>query len=144
MFTINSHTFCSGILGKTDLAAQTIVMQIEVFVYVVSTLQNIRWTRPDTIHNWAAFCEKVPNILSRCHTKRVTSMRGRTHPSFQIFFFTAVLLLVWQRLRTLGTFSHNAAHIYLKIGWKNMGYEYKDSHKFLYTSQHVNSVYILW
>ena len=32
--------------------------------------------------SWAALCEKVPNGLSRCHTKRRMGARGRTHPSF--------------------------------------------------------------
>ena len=31
---------------------------------------------------WAALHEKVPNVLSRCHTKRWTGVRGRTGPSF--------------------------------------------------------------
>ncbi len=31
---------------------------------------------------WAVLCEKVPNVLSRCHTKRRTGARGRAHPSF--------------------------------------------------------------
>ncbi len=31
---------------------------------------------------WAALREKVPNVLSRCHTKRRTGARGRDRPSF--------------------------------------------------------------
>ena len=31
---------------------------------------------------WAVSCKKVPNILSRCHTKRRTGAIGRTIPSF--------------------------------------------------------------
>ncbi len=81
---------------------------------------------------WAALREKIPNVLSRCHTA----------PDFLVFFYEApcqwgalpdshlqtgmayceqgqntkrrpgpapVLLLVWKQLRTLRTFSHNAA-----------------------------------
>ncbi len=33
------------------------------------------------IHRWAALCE-VPNVLSRCHTKRRTGARGSARPSF--------------------------------------------------------------
>ncbi len=46
---------------------------------------------------WAALREKVPNVLSRCHTKRRTGARGRDRPFFgmtptfqkkkSIFFF---------------------------------------------------------
>ncbi len=28
--------------------------------------------------------EKVPNVLSRCHTKRKIGVRGRAHPSFRM------------------------------------------------------------
>ena len=31
---------------------------------------------------WAALREKVPNVLSHCHTKRRTGARGRARPSF--------------------------------------------------------------
>ncbi len=31
---------------------------------------------------WAALREKVPNVLSRCHTKIRTGARGRARPSF--------------------------------------------------------------
>ncbi len=31
---------------------------------------------------WAELREKVPNVLSRCHTKRRAGARGRTRPSF--------------------------------------------------------------
>ena len=31
---------------------------------------------------WAMLCEKVPNGLSCCHTKRRTGVCGRAHPSF--------------------------------------------------------------
>ncbi len=31
---------------------------------------------------WAALHKKVPNVLSRCHTKRRTGARGRAPPSF--------------------------------------------------------------
>ncbi len=34
------------------------------------------------MNNWAALCEKVPNALSRSHTKRWTGARGRVRPSF--------------------------------------------------------------
>ncbi len=33
---------------------------------------------------WEALHEKVPNVLSRCHTKRRTGARGRARPSFGI------------------------------------------------------------
>ncbi len=39
-------------------------------------------------HNWAALREKVPNVLSRCQTKRRMGARGRAHPSFQSFGMT--------------------------------------------------------
>ncbi len=91
---------------------------------------------------WVVLCKKVPNVLSRCHTKRKTGLHGRTHPSFgmtptflffsffNFFFFwkvgvipkegwaqsrTPVLLLVWQRLRILGTFSCGAAHVCMNM-----------------------------
>ncbi len=31
---------------------------------------------------WAALREKVPNVLSRCHTKRRTGAQGHARPSF--------------------------------------------------------------
>ena len=31
---------------------------------------------------WAALRENVPNVLSRCHTKRKMGARGRARPSF--------------------------------------------------------------
>ncbi len=31
---------------------------------------------------WAAFHEKVPNVLSRCHTKRRAGAAPRARPSF--------------------------------------------------------------
>ncbi len=31
---------------------------------------------------WVASCEKVPNVLSRCHTKRRMCVCGSAHPSF--------------------------------------------------------------
>ena len=31
---------------------------------------------------WAVLREKVPNVLSRCHTKRRTGTHGRARPSF--------------------------------------------------------------
>ncbi len=31
---------------------------------------------------WPATCKKVPNVLSRCHTKIRMGARGRAHPSF--------------------------------------------------------------
>ncbi len=34
------------------------------------------------LHTWAVSCEKVPKVLSRCHTKRRSGARGRFHPSF--------------------------------------------------------------
>ena len=69
---------------------------------------------------WTVLREKVPNFLSRCHTKRRTGAA-----IFEFFFWKVdvmpkegrarpcmpVLLLVWQRLRTLGTFSCNAAQL---------------------------------
>ncbi len=33
-------------------------------------------------HHPGALSEKVPNVLSRCHTKRRTDTQGRPHPSF--------------------------------------------------------------
>ncbi len=62
------------------------------------------------IHIRAALCKKVPNSLSRYHTKRRTGARimlkeRRARP------LAPVLLLVWQRLRTSGTFSRDAANI---------------------------------
>ena len=33
-------------------------------------------------HIWAASHKKVPNVLSRCHTKRRMGARGRAHPSY--------------------------------------------------------------
>ena len=33
-------------------------------------------------HIWEALHEQVPNVLSHCHTKRMTGARGRVHPSF--------------------------------------------------------------
>ncbi len=35
-----------------------------------------------SFHKWAAWSEKVPNVLSRCHTKKRTGARGRARPSF--------------------------------------------------------------
>ena len=32
---------------------------------------------------WATPCKKVPNSLSRCHTKRRIGVCGRAHPSFK-------------------------------------------------------------
>ena len=37
----------------------------------------IQWTE-----YWAVLCEKVPNLLSRCHTKRRLGGHGRARPSF--------------------------------------------------------------
>ncbi len=75
---------------------------------------------------WAVVCKNVPYVLSRCHTKR------RYDTDFLDFFFfwkinflnfffffeksvsyqkKSILLLVWQRLRTLGTFSRESAHV---------------------------------
>ncbi len=34
------------------------------------------------VFTWAALHEKVPNVLSRCHTKRRTGARGRARPTF--------------------------------------------------------------
>ncbi len=34
------------------------------------------------IIKWAELSKKVPNVLSRCHTKRRTGARGRARPSF--------------------------------------------------------------
>ncbi len=31
---------------------------------------------------WAVSRKKVPNVLSRCHTKRTIGACGRAHPSF--------------------------------------------------------------
>ncbi len=31
---------------------------------------------------WAALPKKVPNVLSRCHTKRRMGAQGRARPSF--------------------------------------------------------------
>ncbi len=78
-------------------------------------------------HIWAASHEKVPYVLSRCHTKRraapalllVWHRRFRIFWKFLTFFFLsqchtkrwAGARWVWQRLRTLGTFSRNTAHL---------------------------------
>ncbi len=45
-------------------------------------------------YNGGGVTQKGPNVLSQCHTKRRMGVRGRGH-----------------RLRTLGTFSHDAAHL---------------------------------
>ncbi len=64
---------------------------------------------------WAASHKKVPNVLSRCHTKRRMGTCGRAHPSLlvwhQLFRFFLFLLLVWHWLRTLGSFLRDAAHV---------------------------------
>ncbi len=76
---------------------------------------------------WAALREKVPNVLSRCHTKKRTGSSFVMTQTFQKKNLKAgvipkdgrmqhrvpILLLVWQRLRTLGTFSRVTAHIML-------------------------------
>ena len=69
---------------------------------------------------WPALREKVPNVLSHCHTKRrmpVHPSFGMT-PTFQMFFFLFFyfyfLIFFSSRCHTkrrLGTFLRNAAHI---------------------------------
>ncbi len=39
-----------------------------------------KWSR--SMWSFGLHWEKVPNVLSRCHTKRRTSARRRAHPSF--------------------------------------------------------------
>ena len=83
---------------------------------------------------WAMSCKKVPNVLSRCHTNRRTGERG--HRLFRFFFWKSrchtkrprmpVLLLVWQWLRKLGIFLHNAAQMVFttlgQVEYKNVIY----------------------
>ncbi len=38
--------------------------------------------RPSPASASASLCEKVPNVLSPCHTKRRMGVRGRAHRSF--------------------------------------------------------------
>ncbi len=81
---------------------------------------------------WAALCKKIPNFLSHCHTKRRTGMRGLLvwHRLFQKKNLKSrwprspVLLLVWQRLRTLGTFLHDIAHLISTSNVLPMGCEF--------------------
>ena len=81
---------------------------------------------------WAALREKVPNVLSRCHTKRrMDGLHRLKKKKFKKCFskkknkqlnscchtkrrMDPSILLVWQRLRTLGTFSCNAAHMMMR------------------------------
>ncbi len=56
---------------------------------------------------WAVSCEKIPYVLSRCHTKRRTDARGRARPSFGM---TPTFQKKNQKF-SLGTFSRNAAHV---------------------------------
>ncbi len=74
--------------------------------------------RTNLITMWVELRKKVPNVLSRCHTKRrmdgyiLLLVWHRLFNFFWIFFsesffffeFLSRCLLVWQRLRTLGTF----------------------------------------
>ena len=88
---------------------------------------------------WAALHEKVPNVLNRCNPSILLLVWHRLFIYIYFFFFfkkkkfldfffgkvgvipkegrarprVPVLLLVWQWLRTLGTFLRNAAHIFL-------------------------------
>ena len=61
---------------------------------VKSPATHARMTRVCII--WAALCEKVPNVLSHCHSKRRTGARGGARPSFGTS--APGLLLVWHRL----------------------------------------------
>ena len=45
---------------------------------IAKALVNIRERSLIGLH----FAKKVPNVLSRCHTKRRTGARGRARPSF--------------------------------------------------------------
>ncbi len=53
------------------------------------------------VNKWVVPREKVPSVLSRCHTLPCAP----------------VLLLVWQWLRTLGTFLHNTAQMLIVLSW---------------------------
>ena len=111
--TLNASVYetvkCHGCrINMFWMKAETFVIYLSVSVYVCEVI-------------WAASSEKVPNVLSRCHTKRRTGAHGRALPSFgmtptfqkwkkksvsyQKKGGRAVLLSIWQRLRTLGTFS---------------------------------------
>ena len=77
-----------------------------------------------SLNIWAALRKKVPNVLSHCHTKRrydTDFLDLKKNWKFLKFFFffwkvgvipkegwarpcAPVLLLVWQRLRIIGTF----------------------------------------
>ncbi len=49
---------------------------------LMENLRILRTTKPSRESMWAALHEKVPNVLSRCHTKRRTGARGHARPSF--------------------------------------------------------------
>ena len=102
-----------------------------MFWPIIAGFNESSWVhcRVDSILTWVASREKVPYGLSRCHTKRRTGVRGRARPFLvwhrlfpkKIFQKKSKMSVsyqkkggrgnVWQRLRTLGTFTHNAAHM---------------------------------
>ncbi len=64
--------FSSHFLGRIALC-QTGLEKLRIGVYMPFLILSFIW---------APLCEKVPNALSRCHTKRRMVAHGHAHPSF--------------------------------------------------------------
>ncbi len=81
-----------------------VVLAFLIFGYIIVQRALLYWTFPKTVtievvykkampypvvticnqnfFRWVALREKVPDVLSCCHTKRRTGARGRARPSF--------------------------------------------------------------
>ena len=66
------HLVCSHLISVDK--------QTDDLLHLPSVAGNINYRSELLI--WAPLCEKVPDVLSRCHTKRRTGARCRARPSF--------------------------------------------------------------
>ncbi len=87
-----------------------------LWLLLLSWLRFYQWSGIACLHIWAASREKVPNVLSRCHTKRrtrppffwydtdfSTNKKKKKKKNQNFFFFKKILKSRWNTKRRGGT-----------------------------------------
>ncbi len=110
-------------------------------------MRNHIWASSEKVPNRLSHCHRKrrmeaatdfkkkiqKNLKSQCHTKRRMGMAMCTHPP-----------LVWQRIRTLGTFSqrspsvhvHTFLHAYWRVNWE-LFFPYAGAPIYLFANHHL-------